>query len=121
MRGFSLPDCGRGVMVPTSTWEKPMPSSPATEASPLSKPAARPMGLSNWSPRQRVARRACAAGRRQREKPIGTAWSAACAKWWTDSGSNLKRKVRSNGQSMAPVYRGSSSSVMRIASSPSSA
>ena len=56
------PPAAVGVMVPISTWEKPSPNSPATATSPLSNPAARPIGESNSSPRTFTAR----AGERHR-------------------------------------------------------
>ena len=56
-RGRALPSCGRGVSVPTSTKPKPSLSiAPGTSAF-LSKPAASPSGLGNFSPRISTARR----------------------------------------------------------------
>src|SRR5688572_24194103 len=55
MRGFGLPGCGRGVVVPTSRKPKPSAPSASTYAPFLSSPAARPTGFANCSPNASTA------------------------------------------------------------------
>src|SRR5690349_6354524 len=50
MRGFGLPACGRGVVVPTSMKPKPSAASASTCAPFLSSPAASPTGFSKRRP-----------------------------------------------------------------------
>src|SRR5208283_3774036 len=61
-RGRGLPGCGSGVSVPTSTKPKPSPGVASKTSAFLSKPAARPTGLSKESPKARVFKRASPTG-----------------------------------------------------------
>ena len=50
IRGLSLPGCGRGVTVPTSTKPKPKASNALIHSPFLSNPAANPTGFGNLMP-----------------------------------------------------------------------
>src|SRR5690606_17635803 len=63
-RGRGLPGWGRGVTVPVSTKPKPRAARAGTARPSLSKPAARPMGLSKFRPQISCFKTAGASGRR---------------------------------------------------------
>jgi len=74
--GCGLPGCGLGVTPPISTKPNPRPSRPRTTSPCLSKPAARPTGLSASIPARRTGN---AGGRRLRGENLRSRSAALCA------------------------------------------
>jgi len=97
MRGRGLPGCARGVTVPTSIKPKPSAPSASIYAPSLSRPAASPTGLGNFTPIT-VRGRGATRPPMQPERPIACArLSWFSVKWCASSGSIENSSGRASG------------------------
>ena len=91
-RFFGLPDCAFGVTVPISTNPNPKSANSLNSTAFLSKPAAKPTGFLNFKPNNSRSRRLSSMGFGKNnlvKKPKFLRIKKV--KWWTFSGSNLKK------------------------------